>query len=286
MRLAANWKDYELIDASSNNRLERWGNKILIRPDPQVIWNTPQKNSLWKKADACYHRSSQGGGNWEYFGDEINSQQICWQDLKFNVKPTGFKHMGLFPEQAANWEFFMKKIKDTKNKVSVLNLFAYTGGATLACAKAGASVCHVDASKGMVLWAKENAKSSGLEKSPIRWIVDDCEKFVLREIRRGRKYDAIILDPPSYGRGPSGEIWKIEDKIYHLLINLSQLLSDMPLFFALNSYTCGLSPSTMKYLLDLTVSKLFLNVSCDEIGLKVKTTNFELPCGSTALAFN
>ena len=286
MRTALNWNDYELIDASDGNRLERWGNKILVRPDPQIIWNTDKLNSHWNNVDARYYRSSKGGGNWKYFHGEISSQNIHWKDLTFKVEPTGFKHMGLFPEQAANWKFFMDKIKEANRPVAVINLFAYTGGATLACAKAGASVCHVDASKGMVSWARENAKLSSLENAPIRWIVDDCEKFVAREIRRGRKYDAIILDPPSYGRGPNGEVWKIENKIYDLLTMLSQLLSESPLFFALNSYTSGLSPETMKYLARVTVANSFDNLFCDEIGLKVAKTDFKLPCGNTALAWN
>lgn len=286
MRIALNWDDYELIDTSDGNRLERWGSKVLVRPDPQIIWNTDKLDSHWNNVDARYYRSSKGGGSWKYFNEKILSQNIHWKGLNFKVEPTGFKHMGLFPEQAANWEFFMDKIKKANRPISVINLFAYTGGATLACAKAGASVCHVDASKGMVSWARENAKLSFLEKSPIRWIIDDCEKFVAREIRRGRKYDAVILDPPSYGRGPNGEVWKIEDKIYGLLTMLKQLLSDFPLFFALNSYTSGLSPQTMKYLVGVTVADSFVNLSCDEIGLKVSKTDFELPCGNTALAWN
>lgn len=286
MRVALNWNDYELIDTSGGNRLERWGSKILVRPDPQIIWNTSKVDSRWNNVDARYYRSSKGGGSWKYFTGKILSQNICWEGLNFKIEPTGFKHMGLFPEQATNWEFFMNKIKEANRPISVINLFAYTGGATLACAKEGASVCHVDASKGMVSWARENAKLSFLEKLPIRWIIDDCEKFVAREIRRGRKYDAIILDPPSYGRGPNGEIWKIEDKIYDLLIMLKNLLSDFPLFFALNSYTSGLSPQIMKYLVGVTIADSFGNLSCDEIGLKVSKTNFELPCGNTALAWN
>lgn len=286
MRTAFDWRDYELIDTSDGNRLERWGEKILVRPDPQIIWNTDKINSHWNNVDARYYRSSSGGGSWKYFHGEISRQNIHWKDLTFKVEPTGFKHMGLFPEQAANWEFFINKIEKTKRPISVINLFAYTGGATLACAKAGASVCHVDASKGIVSWARENAKLSSLEKAPIRWIVDDCEKFVAREIRRGRKYDAIILDPPSYGRGPNGEVWKIENKIYGLLIMLKQLLSEKPLFFALNSYTSGLSPETMKYLLGVTIADSFDNLSCDEVGLKVSQTDFQLPCGNTALAWN
>lgn len=286
MRTAFDWNGYELIDTSDGNRLERWGNKILVRPDPQIIWNTAKLDSHWNNVDARYYRSSKGGGSWKYFHGNISSQNIYWKGLTFKVEPTGFKHMGIFPEQAANWKFFMDKIIKANRPVSVINLFAYTGGATLACAEAGASVCHVDASKGMVSWARENAKLSSLEQSPIRWIVDDCEKFVAREIRRGRKYDAIILDPPSYGRGPNGEVWKIENKIYGLLTMLKQLLSEAPLFFALNSYTSGLSPETMKYLVGVTIADSFDNLFCDEIGLTVSKTNFELPCGNTALAWN
>ena len=286
MRVALDWKDFELIDVSEKNRLERWGSKILVRPDPQIIWKNPKPNKLWSCVDAIYHRSSRGGGSWEYITQKVLRQNIRWRNLTFKVAPTGFKHMGLFPEQAVNWDFFIQKISSAGRPISVINLFAYTGGATLACAKAGARVCHVDAAKGMVAWARENAKLSGLESAPIRWIVDDCEKFIAREIRRGRKYDAVILDPPSYGRGPGGEVWKIEDKIYNLLTMICSLLSKKPLFFALNSYTQGLSATIMKHLLELTISDYFENFCCDEIGLKVSQSDFSLPCGNTTIAWN
>ncbi len=280
MFLADNWNDFEIIDTSSGEKLERWGDYILIRPDPQVIWNTP-KESEWKKANARYIRSNKGGGYWEN-SDLPDVWSICYKDLKFNLKPMGFKHTGLFPEQAVNWDFMREKIRGREN-VKALNLFAYTGGATLALAKEGASVCHVDASKGMVLWAKENAKISGLEDAPIRYIVDDCMKFVNREIRRNNKYDVIVLDPPSYGRGPGGEIWKLEDKLYEFLVTLTEVLSDKPLLVVLNSYTTGLSPSVMKYLLSQTIGKKFKGkVYADEIGIPVKKTGEILPCGNTA----
>ena len=280
MFLADNWNDFEIIDTSSGEKLERWGDYILIRPDPQVIWNTP-KESEWKKANARYIRSNKGGGYWEN-SNLPDVWSICYKDLKFNLKPMGFKHTGLFPEQAVNWDFMREKIKGREN-VKALNLFAYTGGATLALAKEGASVCHVDASKGMVLWAKENAKISDLEDAPIRYIVDDCMKFVNREIRRNNKYDVIVLDPPSYGRGPGGEIWKLEDKLYEFLVTLTEVLSDKPLLVVLNSYTTGLSPSVMKYLLSQTIGKKFKGkVYADEIGIPVKKTGEILPCGNTA----
>ena len=286
MRVWLDWKDFELLDASGKNRLERWGNKIFVRPDPQIIWKTPKIHKMWNKADAIYHRSSKGGGSWEYLKGQVASQTISWKELTFKVSPTGFKHMGLFPEQAVNWDFFIRKIRASNRPISVINLFAYTGGATLACAKAKAAVCHVDSSKGMVAWARENAKLSKLDGAPIRFIVDDCEKFIAREIRRGRKYDAVILDPPSYGRGPGGEVWKIEDKIYDLLKMLSRLLSKRPLFFALNSYTQGLSAQVMKILLKSTISDFFENFCCDEIGLRISQSGFNLPCGNTTIAWN
>lgn len=280
MFLADNWKDFEIIDTSSGEKLERWGKYILIRPDPQVIWNTT-KGKIWNTADARYIRSNKGGGYWENC-NLPDVWSISYKDLKFNLKPMGFKHTGLFPEQAVNWDFMRNKIKG-KDNIKALNLFAYTGGATLALAKEGAFVCHVDASKGMVQWAKENAKISGLENAPIRYIVDDCMKFVQREIRRGNKYDAIVLDPPSYGRGPGGEVWKLEDKLYDFLVSLTEVLSDNPLFVVLNSYTTGLSPTVMKYLLSQTVGKKFKgSIEADEIGIAVKETGEILPCGNTA----
>lgn len=278
------WDDYELIDSSNGERLERWGNIILIRPDPQIIWNTPKKNPLWRNAHARYHRSSSGGGKWEVYKKHPEVWKICFNDLQFQIKPMGFKHTGVFPEQAVNWLFLDEKIRKSKRQVNVLNLFAYTGGATLACANAGASVCHVDASKGMVQWAKENAAVSGLSDRPIRWIVDDCLKFVQREIRRGRKYDGIIMDPPSYGRGPGGEVWKLEEALFPLVEQCAQVLSDDPQFFVLNSYTTGLSPAVMEYLLGVIIKKKYGGkLSSDEIGLMASDTGLVLPCGSTAI---
>ena len=283
MRYTKNWKEFEVLDTSSGEKLERWGDSVLIRPDPQVIWNTP-KNDMWKKADARYHRSTKGGGEWEEFHLTQKEWVINYGDLRFKISPTGFKHTGLFPEQAVNWDLFTTLIKNSNRPIRVLNLFAYTGGATLACAAAGAEVCHVDASKGMVAWAKENQKLSGLTEKPIRWIVDDCKKFVEREIRRGSRYDAVIMDPPSYGRGPGGEIWKLEDSIYDLVELTSRVLSDNPLFMAINSYTTGLSPSVMEYILGVTVGKKYNGkISASDIGLPVKRTGLILPCGSTAL---
>lgn len=284
MRIAKNWADYRLIDTKSGERLERWGSITLIRPDPQVIWQTPPLTDLWKHADGHYHRSKSGGGQWEYHKKPPESWQIRYHDLRFIVRPTGFKHTGLFPEQAVNWDWMREKIENAGRPVKVLNLFAYTGGATLACAAAGAEVCHVDAAKGMVQWARENAAASGLTEKPIRWIVDDCEKFIRREARRGRKYDAIIMDPPSYGRGPGGEIWKLENSIYGLVEACLDVLSDEPLFFLLNSYTTGLSPSVMGYLLhSLIVPKHGGTVTADEIGLPVELAKAALPCGATAI---
>lgn len=280
----AEWQDYELIDCSDGERLERWGNIILIRPDPQIIWSTPKKNPLWRKANARYHRSSNGGGKWEVYKNHPDMWKIKFNELCFQVKPMGFKHTGVFPEQAVNWLFLNEIIKNSKRQLNVLNLFAYTGGATLACANAGATVCHVDASKGMVQWAKENAVLSGLSDKPIRWIVDDCIKFVQREIRRGRKYDGIIMDPPSYGRGPGGEVWKLEEQLFPLVELCSRLLSEDPKFFLINSYTTGLSPAVMEYLLGVVIkAKNGGAVSSDEIGLKATDTNLVLPCGSTAI---
>ena len=283
MRKADKWKDYRLIDASDGEKLESWGGVRLVRPDPQVIWKTP-KGQGWKNADAVYHRSQRGGGEWEYKKKLPESWTVSYRELSFNIRPTGFKHTGLFPEQAVNWDLMDGLIKNAGRPVNVLNMFAYTGGATLACAAAGASVCHVDASKGMVQWARENAAKSGLSDKPVRWIVDDCEKFVEREIRRGKKYDAVIMDPPSYGRGPSGEVWKLEDSIYKLVRLTCGVLSDNPLFFLLNSYTTGLSPSVMSYILGIILTPRFGGtVSADEIGLPVEASGLVLPAGSTAV---
>lgn len=279
----ADW-DYELIDCSGGERLERWGNIVLIRPDPQIIWSTPKNNPLWRKAHARYHRSSSGGGKWEVYKKHPDVWKINFNDLCFQIKPMGFKHTGVFPEQAVNWLFVDEKIRRSKRQLNVLNLFAYTGGATLACANAGAKVCHVDASKGMVQWAKENAAVSGLSDKPVRWIVDDCVKFVQREIRRGNKYDGIIMDPPSYGRGPGGEVWKLEEQLFSLVELCTGVLSDNPEFFLLNSYTTGLSPAVMQYLLGVLVQKKYGGtLSSDEIGLKATETGLVLPCGSTAI---
>ena len=280
MWVADNWKDYEVIDTSEGEKLERWGKYILLRPDPQVIWNTPRKNPAWKKINAHYHRSKKGGGEWEFF-DLPEQWSIHYKDLTFHLKPFSFKHTGLFPEQAANWDWFSDLIKNAKRPIKVLNLFAYTGGATCAAAKAGASVTHVDASKGMVTWAKENAAASGLAEAPIRWIVDDCVKFVEREIRRGNHYDAIIMDPPSYGRGPKGEIWKIEEKIHAFIGLCEQLLSDEPLFFLVNSYTTGLAPAVLSYLIATEIiPKHGGFVESNEVGLPVSDNGLILPCGA------
>lgn len=284
MRIADRWKDYEVLDASGGEKLERWGGVLLVRPDPQIIWNTPRGRAEWRRAHARYLRSSSGGGRWEHQIKADESWTIRYGDLTFLIKPTGFKHTGLFPEQAVNWDFLRETIQSAGRPVKVLNLFAYTGGATLACAAAGASVCHVDASKGMVSWARENAALSGLTDKPIRWIVDDCEKFVAREIKRGNRYDVVIMDPPSYGRGPGGEIWKLEDNVHALVSLCAQVLADKPLLFVLNSYTTGLSPSVMEYLLGVTVASRFGGgVSSSEIGLPVRETGYALPCGSTAI---
>ena len=281
MWLADAWKDYEVLDTSGGEKLERWGKYVLVRPDPQVIWNTPKDDPLWRKYDARYARSSTGGGKWANLRLPEH-WQVKYRELTFNVKPMNFKHTGVFPEQAANWDFIMETIRGAGRPINALNLFAYTGGATLACAAAGASVCHVDAAKGMVAWAKENAKSSGLEDRPIRWIVDDCAKFVEREIRRGRRYDAIIMDPPSYGRGPSGEIWKLEENLWPFVQLVSQVLSDKPLFVIINSYTTGLAPSVVGYIMDSIFTKRFAGHSeCGELGLPVKDSGLILPCGST-----
>lgn len=284
MRYTSDWKDYELLDCSSGERLERWGNVTLIRPDPQVIWKTPKKHPAWRRADAVYHRSSSGGGNWEIKNKIPSFWSIDYGDLSFNVKTMGFKHTGIFPEQAVNWDYTAKLIKNTGRPVKVLNLFAYTGGATVACLKAGAEVVHVDASKGMVQWAKENAVASGVADRKVRWIVDDCVKFVQREIRRGNKYDIIIMDPPSYGRGPGGEIWKLENEVYSFVELCSQVLSDNPIMVLINSYTTGLSPAVMQYILGALIKPKFGGVAeSDEIGLPVTQTGMILPCGASAI---
>ena len=281
MWIANNWKDYEVLDTSGGEKLERWGKYLLVRPDPQVIWNTPHEHPGWKKKNGHYHRSSKGGGEWEFINlpDEWS---IFYKDLTFHLKPFSFKHTGLFPEQAVNWDWFSNLIAHAGRPVKVLNLFAYTGGATVSAAKAGAQVTHVDASKGMVSWAKENAAASGLADAPIRWLVDDCTKFVEREIRRGNHYDGIIMDPPSYGRGPKGEIWKIEENIFPFVELTAKLLSDKPLFFLINSYTTGLQPAVLSYMLNLTVKKQFGGtVAAEEIGLPVSGTGLVLPCGAS-----
>lgn len=283
MRYTKDWQDYELLDCSEGERLERWGNVVLIRPDPQVIWNTPKEHPLWHRADARYIRSKEGGGHWECRKKLPENWNIGYRDLKFKISPTGFKHTGLFPEQAVNWDMMREKIAGAGRSIKVLNLFAYTGGATLAAASAGASVCHVDAAKGMVHWARENAELSSLAEKPIRWIVDDCAKFVEREIRRGNTYDAIIMDPPSYGRGPGGEVWKLEDQIYDLVKLCTGVLSYDPLFFLLNSYTTGLSASAMAYVLGVNMQKFGGKVSAEEIGLPVTASGMVLPCGSSAI---
>ena len=281
MWIANNWVDYSVIDTSDGEKLEYWGKYSLIRPDPQVIWKTEKKNPLWRRADASYKRSKSGGGAWSE-NRLPESWVISYTDLRFRIKPMGFKHTGLFPEQATNWDWMRSLIKNSGRDISVLNLFAYTGGATVAAAKAGASVCHVDASRGMVAAAKENAELSGLADAPIRYIVDDCKKFIEREIRRGRKYDAIIMDPPSYGRGPTGEVWKIEESIDSFVELCSNVLSENPLFFLLNSYTTGLSASTMKYITDTRLLKNRKGKSeADELGLPVKDSGLNLPCGSS-----
>lgn len=284
MRAAENWKDYELIDCSDGERLERWGKYILIRPDPQVIWSTPKKNKYWFNADARYIRSNTGGGRWEVYKNLPEIWSVNFNELKFNIKTMGFKHTGIFPEQAVNWEYTQKKIKETKRPVKVLNLFAYTGGATVSALSAGASVAHVDASKGMVQWAKENAVISSVSDRSVRWLVDDCKKFVEREIRRGNKYDIIIMDPPSYGRGPGGEVWKLENEVFSLCELCSGVLSDDAILYMINSYTTGLSPSVMSYILGSVVpDKLKGRVSADEIGLPVTESGLVLPCGATAI---
>ena len=287
MWIADGWNDYEVLDTSAGEKLERWGDYILVRPDPQVIWNTPHKVREWKQKNGHYHRSNKGGGQWEFF-NLPEQWEISYGNLKFHLKPFHFKHTGLFPEQAVNWEWGGNLIREAKKQnpgkeIKVLNLFAYTGGATVACADAGAAVTHVDASKGMVTWAKENAAASGLANAPIRYLVDDCVKFVEREIRRGNHYDAIIMDPPSYGRGPKGEIWKIEEKIFPLVQLCTKVLADKPLFFLINSYTTGLQPAVLSYMLNLEIKSRFGGtVEADEIGLPVRgKQGLVLPCGAS-----
>lgn len=281
MWIAENWKDYEVIDTSAGEKLERWGKYLLVRPDPQVIWDTPKAHRGWQKKNGHYHRSNKGGGEWEFFGLP-KEWTIRYGELTFHLKPFSFKHTGLFPEQAVNWDWFSGLIRDAGRPIKVLNLFAYTGGATIAAAKAGAAVTHVDASKGMVNWAKENAASSGLSAAPIRWLVDDCSKFVEREIRRGNKYDAVIMDPPSYGRGPGGEVWKMEESIFPFLTRVSEILSDAPLFVLLNSYTTGLQPAVLSYMMHTVFARRFGGrIEAEEIGLPVTESSLTLPCGAS-----
>lgn len=284
MFLADGWRDYEILDCSDGEKLERWGDKILVRPDPQIVWKTDKDIPEWKSADARYNRSKTGGGSWQCYRRLPDSWTVEYKKLKFGIKPMGFKHTGLFPEQAANWDWFSELIRENGGReISVLNLFAYTGGATVAAAAAGAKVCHVDAAKGMVAWAKENAALSGLAEHPIRYIVDDVKKFAQRELRRGHKYDGIIMDPPSYGRGPGGELWKIEDEIYDLVDLCAELLSDDPLFFLINSYTTGLSGRVMENICRLTIEKRFGGMTTsDEVGLPIRGGSLILPCGYSA----
>ncbi len=281
MWISDQWQDFELIDCGGGEKLERWGDQILVRPDPQAIWDTPRRNPLWRTPSARYSRSQTGGGHWDK-NTVPASWDIRYKDLTFHVKPMNFKHTGLFPEQAANWDYLMAKIRGAGRPVSVLNLFGYTGAATVAAAKAGASVCHVDAAKGMVQWGKENAEASGVREAPIRWIVDDCAKFVEREIRRGHSYDAIVMDPPSYGRGPGGEVWKLEDNIWDFVKLCSRVLSDSPLCVIINSYTTGLSASTVGYIADSIFTKRFGGHSeSQELGLPVTDSGLALPCGAS-----
>ena len=279
MNIANEWKDYEIIDMASGEKLERWGNIKLIRPDPQIIWKNKSFPSEWKSANARYNRSNTGGGAWEYSKRLPESWQVKYRNLTFNIKPMGFKHTGLFPEQAVNWDWMINKIKQSKRDIKVLNLFAYTGGATVACLSAGASVCHVDSSKGMTTWAKENVESSGLREKPVRFIIDDVVKFVKREIRRGNKYDAIIMDPPSYGRGKNGEVWQFENNIADLVELCTQVLSDDPLFFLINSYTTGISSKVLANLLELNMKRYNGKITSGEIGLPMKNSKLVLPCG-------
>ncbi|HPP68698.1 MAG TPA: class I SAM-dependent methyltransferase [Clostridiales bacterium] len=286
MRIATDWLDYDLIDCTEGERLERWGDIILIRPDPQVIWKTPKNARLWGKADARYIRSNTGGGRWEVYKSLPPFWSISYKDLKFNIKTMGFKHTGIFPEQAVNWDLtrgIIEKAVKQGRTPKVLNLFAYTGAATVSALKAGAAVTHVDASKGMTSWAKENAAASGVADKPVRWLVDDCIKFVQREIRRGNKYDIVIMDPPSYGRGPGGEVWKLEEEVYNLTELIKGVLSSDPLMFMISSYTAGLSPAVMAYILGCVMGTSYGKISSDEIGLKASSTGLNLPCGSTAI---
>ena len=280
MNIANNWKEYKILDMADGQKLERWGDVILSRPDPQIIWKDKSYPDKWKNINATYHRSKTGGGSWEYNKKMPQQWQIKYKELTFNIKPMGFKHTGLFPEQAVNWDWMMEKIRNSKKEIKVLNLFAYTGGATVACAAAGAAVCHVDSSKGMVTWAKENIVSSGLAERPVRYIIDDVVKFVNREIRRGNKYDAIIMDPPSYGRGANGEVWQFENNIYDLVELCTKVLSDEPLFFLINSYTTGISSKVLENILNLTVNKEHSGkVTSGEIGLPMENSKLVLPCG-------
>lgn len=280
MKIANEWKDYEILDMADGGKLERWGKYILDRPDPQIVWKEKTFPELWKDTDAKYFRSKKGGGHWENITDVPDAWQIKYKDLTFNIKQMGFKHTGLFPEQAVNWDYMIDKIKKSNRKIKVLNLFAYTGGATVACAYAGADVVHVDASKGMVSWAKENIESSNLNDRYVRFIVDDCIKFVQREIRRGNKYDAIVMDPPSFGRGANGEVWNIEESLFHLIKLCEEVLSDNPLFFLINSYTTGMSSKVLENILYLTINKKHKgNISSGEVGLPMTDSNLVLPCG-------
>ena len=280
MLVANNWNDYKILDMANGQKLERWGNVILSRPDPQIIWKDKSFPDKWKMVNATYNRSKSGGGSWEYNKQIPKNWQIKYKNLTFNIKPMGFKHTGIFPEQAVNWDWMMEKIAKSKREIKVLNLFAYTGGATVACLASGASVCHVDSSKGMVSWAKENVVSSGLEDKKIRYIVDDVNKFVSREIRRNNKYDAIIMDPPSYGRGANGEVWQFENNIYDLVQLCTKVLSDNPLFFLINSYTTGISSTVLENILNLTVAKNHMGkITSGEIGLPMENSKLILPCG-------
>ena len=280
MDVANNWKDYEILDMANGEKLERWGNITLIRPDPQIIWKEKSFPEKWKNANAKYNRSNTGGGNWNFIKPLPKSWQIKYKDLTFNIKPMGFKHTGIFPEQAVNWDWMMNKIRNSNREIKVLNLFAYTGGASVACLKAGASVCHVDSSKGMCEWAKENVASSGLRERPIRFLIDDVVKFVNREIRRGNKYDGIIMDPPSYGRGANGEVWKFEENIADLVKLCMNVLSDKPLFFLINSYTTGISSQVLENLLRINISKkVGGKFSHGELGLPMTNSKLILPCG-------
>ena len=279
MKVASDWKDYEILDMADGEKLERWGNFLLIRPDPQIIWKEKSFKDKWGQANARYNRSNKGGGGWQYKKRLPESWQIKYKNLTFNIKPMGFKHTGLFPEQAVNWDWMIDKIKNSKRNIKVLNLFAYTGGATVACLSAGAEVCHVDSSKGMTLWAKENVESSGLKDKPVRFIVDDVIKFVQREIRRGNKYDAIVMDPPSYGRGKNGEVWQFEENIGDLINLCTKVLSDKPLFFLINSYTTGISSKVLENMLSLNMNKYKGKITSGEIGLPMSDSKLVLPCG-------